>query len=317
MSEIRKLETQVLSSDGKHQLKGVVYLPEGEKKGLFHVVHGMTEYIGRYDGFMRKAAERGYVCFGYDHLGHGNTALEGELGFIAHRDGWEYLVKDVAVFERAMKEAYGEDLPLFLLGHSMGSFIVRLSVTLNADPLPEKLIVMGTGGPNPVGGLGVGIAKTIRAFRGEKHVSPFLENLAFGAYNKPFEPKRTNYDWLSANPENVDAYIADPLCGFMFTVGGYSTLLDLTAECVTPACAAKVPKELPLLLVAGDGDPVGDMGKGVQAAAQLYRDAGVDSVECKLYEGMRHEIHNEIGHEGVYDDVASWIESKIANKKEA
>ena len=96
MSEIRKLETQVLSSDGKHQLKGVVYLPEGEKKGLFHVVHGMTEYIGRYDGFMRKAAERGYVCFGYDHLGHGNTALEGELGFIALKDGWEYLVKDVA-----------------------------------------------------------------------------------------------------------------------------------------------------------------------------------------------------------------------------
>ena len=145
--------------------------------------------------------------------------------------------------------------------------------------------------------------------RGETYRSALIDGMGAGGYGKKIPNARTPLDWLSTDPAVVDAYIADELCGFMFTVGGYATLLDLTAEVVTPECAAKVPKDLPVLLVAGDGDPVGDMGKGVEAAAQLLRDAGVKEVDCKLYEGMRHEIHNEIGHEQVYDDIASWIES--------
>ena len=310
MSEIRKLETQVLSSDGKHQLKGVVYLPEGEKKGLFHVVHGMTEYIGRYDGFMRKAAERGYVCFGYDHLGHGNTALEGELGFIAHKDGWEYLVKDVAVFERAMKKEYGEDLPLFLLGHSMGSFIVRLSVTVNADPVPEKLIVMGTGGPNPVGGLGVGIAKTIRAFRGEKHVSPFLENLAFGAYNKPFASENDPKSWLTKDKSIREAYVKDPFCNYHFTISGMIDLLQLNNRSNAKTWFSSVPETLPVLLVSGEKDPVGSFSKGVNEVEAKLKECG-KNVKKILYPDCRHEILNDTCREQTAEDIFSFIEDCI------
>jgi alpha-beta hydrolase superfamily lysophospholipase len=147
--------------------------------------------------------------------------------------------------------------------------------------------------------------------RGETYRSKFIDNMGAGAYGKQIENARTNLDWLSTDEAVVDAYIADELCGFMFTVGGYATLLDLTAEVVTPACAASVPKDLPIFLVAGDGDPVGEMGKGVRAAAQLLRDAGVQVVDEKIYPGMRHEIHNEIGRDQVYDDLATWIESHI------
>ena len=143
---IKVIEKKVLSSDREHQLAGVVYLPDSAPKGLFHVVHGMTEHIGRYERFMRDLAAAGYITYGYDNLGHGKTARnESELGYIAPQDGWKLLVKDVEIFDRAMRAEYGEELPLTLMGHSMGSFIVRLSAEISG--YYDKLIIMGTGGP--------------------------------------------------------------------------------------------------------------------------------------------------------------------------
>jgi alpha-beta hydrolase superfamily lysophospholipase len=142
-----------------------------------------------------------------------------------------------------------------------------------------------------------------------------MGGMGAGGYGKQIKNARTQLDWLSTNKDVVDAYIADERCGFMFTVGGYSTLLDLTAEVVTSECASRVPKDLPVLFIAGDGDPVGNMGKGVQAAAQLLRDAGVKMVDCKLFEGMRHEIHNEIGYEMVYNQISSWVDAALQRGK--
>ena len=150
--EIKSIEVQ--STDNIHTLKGLIYIPEGEIKGIFHLVHGMCEYIGRYAHIFAALAERGYVCCGYDNLGHGKTARdENELGFIAHRDGWKYLVRDVKAFEDAVKKIY-PDIPLCLMGHSMGSFIARIAAENYGDRI-EKFIICGTGGPNTAATFGL------------------------------------------------------------------------------------------------------------------------------------------------------------------
>ena len=161
------IEKKVLSSNGANMLAGVVYLPQKEIKGYFHIVHGMTEYIGRYDAIMRILAENGYIAFGYDHLGHGHTAKDdSELGFIAERDGDDLLARDVKVFSDAMKEEYG-DFPYYLMGHSMGSFVVRMATQKYITP--DKLIVMGTGGPKGIVLFGLYLSKFIRKIRYHFH----------------------------------------------------------------------------------------------------------------------------------------------------
>ena len=179
------LEKRVLSSDGKHRLAGRVFLPKGKIRGLFQIAHGMTEHIGRYERFMERLAEEGYLAFGYDHIGHGSTATsEEELGYFAKKDGWRLVCRDVAVFAEAIRNEYGKDLPYILMGHSMGSFIARLAACHFCHP--DALIVMGTGGPNPAAGVGIALAGARCVLCGEKKRSSLLRGIAFGAYNKRF-----------------------------------------------------------------------------------------------------------------------------------
>lgn len=280
-------------------------------KGVIQIVHGMAEYIERYDDLARYFVNRGFAVCGENHIGHGTTASSPqEYGHMPAYGGKDILLADVHTLRLMVTDCF-PDVPYIMYGHSMGSFITRCYIARHGDGL-AACVLTGTGNVAPeLSKAGATLARLIAAVRGEAYHSKLIDNMGAGAYGKQIENARTNLDWLSTDPTVVDAYIADPQCGFMFTVGGYSALLDLTAECVTPECAAEVPMELPILLASGDGDPVGDMGKGVQAAAQLLRDAGVMTVDVKLYEGMRHEIHNEIGREGVYDDIASWIENAI------
>ena len=278
-------------------------------KGVVQLIHGMAEYIDRYDDFASYLVERGFVVCAEDHIGHGKSAADpSEFGHMPAHGGKDILIGDVHTLRRIVSELFPE-VPYVVYGHSMGSFIARSYIARYGEGL-AACVLSGTGNvPAALSGFGRTLARTLASMRGETYRSALIDGMGAGGYGKKIPNARTPLDWLSTDPAVVDAYIADELCGFMFTVGGYATLLDLTAEVVTPECAAKVPKDLPILLVAGDGDPVGDMGKGVEAAAQLLRDAGVKEVDCKLYEGMRHEIHNEIGHEQVYDDIAQWIES--------
>ena len=310
-----------LSHDGKTRINAKVWTSprfgDGtgdcveKPKGVVQLVHGMAEYIDRYDDFARYLVGRGFVVCAEDHIGHGRSAADpSEFGHMPAHGGKDVLLGDVHTLRRMVTELF-PGVPYVIYGHSMGSFIVRAYIARHGEGL-SACVLSGTGNvPAALSKSGRTLARILAAVKGETYRSPLIDGMGAGGYGKQIENARTPLDWLSTDDAVVDAYIADELCGFMFTVGGYSTLLDLTAEVVTPACAAGVPKDLPVLFVAGDGDPVGDMGKGVEAAAQLMRDAGVKTVDCTLYEGMRHEIHNEIGHEKVYDDIASWIEEHV------
>jgi alpha-beta hydrolase superfamily lysophospholipase len=298
------------STDGVHTLAGVAAIPSGRARAILHIVHGMTEHISRYTPTMRALAEAGILCVGYDNLGHGYTAKAGEHGFIASRDGHALLARDVAAFATAVKARLGADLPYVLMGHSMGSFIVRLAAATTFRP--DKLILMGTGGKNPLAGVALGLIALVRRIYGERHVSTFIDKLAIGNYNDRFRGEGNERNlWLTTDASVRKKYAADPLCAYMFSVGGYAALTDLTAEVVTPTCADGVPKDLPLLYVAGSQDPVGDFGKGVRAAADLMIKAGVDDVTTIMYLGMRHEILNEPDKAQVYDDVLNWIEGRL------
>lgn len=302
---IQVIEREVLSSDKQHQLKGKIYLPEGEAKGLMHVVHGMCEYIGRYDSFMREIAEAGYITFGYDHLGHGNTAKDtGELGFIAHENGWQKLTDDVYLFGDDVRKEYGEDLPFILMGHSMGSFIVRLTAA-KYDHY-DKLIVMGTGGPNPAAGAGIAVCGMLKAFKGERGYSNLVQNMAFGTYNKGFEQESDPYAWLSVNKENRDKYRVDPFCTYQFTLSAMQDLVKLNKYSNDSDWFEKMNKQKPILLTAGGEDPVGEHGAGVKKVYELLKEAGAN-VQLKLYEGYRHEILNDYCRDTVIADIKSFI----------
>ena len=281
-------------------------------KGIIQIIHGMAEYIDRYDDLAKHFVNHGFVVCAEDHIGHGKSAPDpSEYGNMPVKGGKDILLGDVRTLHKMVVALY-PGVPSIIYGHSMGSFIARAYIARFGDDI-SACVLSGTGNvPAALSKAGGTLARVLATARGEKHRSPLIDNMGAGAYGKQIENARTPLDWLSTDDSVVDAYIADDLCGFMFTVGGYATLLDLTAEVVTPACAGSVPKKLPIFLVAGDGDPVGDMGKGVHAAAELLRAAGVECVDEKIYRGMRHEIHNEIGHEQVYDDVTSWIEQAIA-----
>ncbi len=301
---IEKTIVEIPSVDGAHTLKVRVYKPEGEIKALFHVVHGMTEHVDRegYVTFMTRLAEEGYLAFAYNHLGHGDTAKDdSELGFIAEKDGWRLLVSDVANAERQIKKDY-PGLPLYLLGHSMGSFIVRLAAS---EAKPEKLIVMGTGGPNPAAGAGIALAGIIKTFCGARHPSPFIEKMAFGKYNERFDKTR-KYDWLSKDRHVQDVYAADKFCTFHFTVSALRDLVVMNKECNTKEWFSSFDKKLPVLLVSGAEDPVGDYGKGVTAVYEGLKSAGCD-VRMKLYENCRHEILNETCREETTSDILEFI----------
>lgn len=304
------------SADGMSTLKGTVYLPEGTPKGILQISHGMVEYIGRYEHFMRFTAEQGYLCCGHDHLGHGQTAHpEKGLGFFADKDGWRLLVEDVCRFGQEVKRRYGEHLPHCLLGHSMGSFIARLAIEAHGQEF-DAAVISGTGGPNPLAGMGKLLARLTAALKGAKYPSPLLDRMAFGSFNRLVAQPRTEKDWLTRDEAAVDRYLNDPYCTFLFTASAFSDLMDLTRQANRKEWFLHYPKQLPTYLFAGSDDPVGNYGKGVEYVFRHLRSAGVQDVELTLYPGGRHEMLNEINRDEVYEAVISWLNSRLKRKEE-
>lgn len=301
---VTKQSVSVLSSDGIHSLAGVVFLPEAEARGYFHVVHGMTEHMERYERLMRELAEEGWICFGYDHLGHGKTASSpDELGYIAPKNGWDLLARDVGVFFDAVRGTYGaEGLPYCLMGHSMGSFVVRLAAERYVRP--DRLIVMGTGGANPAAGAGLALIGVIRRLYGDRHISKLIYRLAFGGYNKRFGGGTTEdpSPWLTSDEEVRNRYYADPFCTFKFSVSAMGDLIRLMKYSNDARWFRNISAELPILLVAGEEDPVGNYGKGVLQVERRLRRAD-KNVRCILYPKARHEILNEFTYERVKEDI--------------
>ena len=296
------------SADGRTAIHAVEWHPAGEPAGILQIAHGVAEYALRYEPFARFLNAHGFLVVANDHLGHGESVAEGapRLCF-GEKGSWQHVVDDMYTLRCRTGEAYPE-LPYFIMGHSMGSFLTR-TYLIRYPGTVKGAILMGTG-QNPDAMLvgGKALASVLARKVGRENASDAVEKLAFGAYNKAFAPNRTGYDWLSVSEENVDAYIADPLCGGMASTGLFLELLDGMAFIKKPANLRHMNMATPVIFISGDRDPVGGMGKGVRAAYDSFRRAGVRDAELKLYPGLRHEILNEDCRAQVYDDLWEWIE---------
>ena len=303
---IQKIKKEIPSSDGVHVLRGFALVPE-EPRGIVQIAHGMTDHIGRYEAFMRYLADNGFIACGHDHLGHGTTAeSKSEHGYFAKKDGYKLLYEDVYRFGEAVKKDY-PDLPLILLGHSMGSFIVRGTVCRHPDAC-DALIVMGTSGKNPLAFPGLAVSRLIRKIRGEKFISKFVLDVAFSSYNKYMESDHP-FAWLTRDESELEKHDADPFCAFSFTVSAMCDLILLQSLCNKRRWFQSVPKALPVLVVSGENDPVGNYGGGVREVYRRLLNAGVKDVSLKLYPDMRHEILNELGKETVWEDILRFLPS--------
>lgn len=310
---VRKEEFYYDSRDHQSRIHAVKWIPDVEKPVcIFQIIHGMSEHIERYNEFARFLAGKGILVVGEDHLGHGKTAAEGgTYGYFCKEDAANVVVRDVHRLKKIMQEQYPDVLYL-IMGHSMGSFILRNYINRYGSGV-DGAIIVGTGmQPRPLLFVATILTAIQKFFLGPKHISKFMDKLAFGAYNKKFEPVRTPYDWLSVDKANVDAYMKDPMCGYTFTLNGFATLFKLIHDCCIREKIEKIPKGLPILMIAGQEDPVGDYGRGVEKAYRLYMDHGLQNVQLKLYENDRHEILNETDRELVYGDVYRWILQRIA-----
>lgn len=280
--------------------------PDFSPRAVVQIVHGMSEHVERYAPFAEFLVGRGFVVCANDHVGHGKTAGERDLGHMPLANGADVLVEDVHALREKVCERYPHARHV-MFGHSMGSFVTRVYLTRHADGL-SAAILCGTGQqPRIQTVAGRVITRLIAQTRGERHVSRFVDSLGAGAYGRAIKDARTDVDWISSDPDVVDEYIADPLCGQPFTVGAYATLASLVADATDARLARRVPKDLPLLFVAGAEDPVGDCGRGVARAVDEYRNAGVRLVEMGIYPGARHEILNEPCHEAVWHDVEEFL----------
>lgn len=299
------------SCDGLHDIYVRKWTPDGPVRGVVQIEHGVLEYIRRYDDFMQTLASHGFVAAGDDHLGHGRTVKdETELGYFGPENGWSLVVGDIHRLRRQLKADY-PDVPHILFGHSMGSFLVRTYAILNGDEL-DGLIVCGTGNQAaPLVLAGKAAAALEKRVHGPQYRSERLNNLIFGAYNVKFGETRTPNDWLCRDEAVVDAYTADPLCGGIPTVGLVYEMMRGIAFVTREKNVARMPDDLPVLLISGACDPVGDHGKGVTRAYHLMLSAGQKDVTLKLYPEGRHEILNELNKEEVYQDVLDWIEKRI------
>lgn len=303
------------SSSGLTDIYALSYTPadEGEVKGIVQICHGMAEHCKRYDEFARFLCKNGYAVFINDHLGHGNSvARDEELGFFGESSGVGDLVNDAKILSDLARSLH-PDKPFFIFGHSMGSFIAR-KYTEKFGMNIDGAVFCGTSGTNPAAGIAVKIADFIGSKKGYTHRSEFINKIAFGGYNKRVEEKRTDFDWLTRDESAVDRYIEDPKCGFLFTCAGYRDLFTLLKSVSQRSWYENVPFILPILLIAGAEDPVGEYGKGVKQVFRDLKKTGHKDVSLKLYENDRHEILNELNRHQVYDDVLSWL-SEAAEKK--
>ena len=299
------------SSTGKNKIHARMCVPDAEPRAIVQIIHGIAEYIDRYDEFMSFLADNGIIAVGTDHLGHGKSIeSEEQTGFFAYDNGWDYVVRDEEVLRLAMHENYPE-LPIIVFGHSMGSFMARTLLIRYPDAF-NAAIISGTGNQGAAlvnGGLIMG--NLVTGLNGAHHYSKFLNNLAFGSYNKIYENPKTEYDWLSRDEANVQKYIDDPLCGFIPSCCLFRDMMTGVKFITNKKNLTAMNKDMPVYFMSGDMDPVGECGKGVQKAYNNFLEAGMKDVSIKLYPGGRHEMLNDINKDEVYTDILAWLESKI------
>ena len=299
------------SCNGQGKIFVREWIPPEETCAILLIAHGMAEHSNRYHEFASFLSEYGVLVAALDHCGHGKSVRNADdLGFFAEKDGWNLLVQNIHRLRTIEEEAHPHT-PVFLLGHSMGSFLVRTYIMEHSEGLAGALLC-GTGEtPIPVIRAGKALAALERKKFGARHRSERLNRLSFGSFNKAFAPNRTNFDWLTRDDAIVDEYAADPYCGFIFTVSAFNDLFDGLLAIQNRRSLAKILPTLPIFLFSGAQDPVGNNGRGVQKVAHALLDAGVKNVTVKLYANGRHEILNELNRGQVYSDVLTWIENRL------
>lgn len=296
------------SKDGKNTVHACLWLPQGKAKAVVQLIHGMCEYAERYAPFAQFLNEHGYIVCADDHLGHGKTAkTEEDLGYFNDQRDYNIVVEDIHELKLTVQKQTGE-LPWLVLGHSMGSFFCRKYISVYGNEFAGA-VIMGTGFKSSITlNTALSAVKASARSHGWRYRSNTIKKLAFGSYNKKFRPARTGNDWLSKNPQNVDAYEKDPLCGFDFTNNGYFILFSIIKQACSKPVINAVPKNLPVYFVAGALDPVGDYGKGVIRAVNKFHKAGVKNVSLTLYEDSRHEILNDDCKQQVQNDLLAFFE---------
>ncbi len=301
----RKEFTVVSDYDGL-SLQGVLYEPETSPKGIVQLVHGMAEYKKRYEPFMQFLCENGYIAACHDHRGHGDTAKNpDDYGWFGDWSG-NVIVEDAVQVTKYLKSAY-PDLSLTLFGHSMGAMVTRCYLREH-DELLEKAIICGSPSKNPLAGMGIAVEKCIRFFRGGRHRSKMLAFLSTGNGDGNF-PGEGKGAWLTRDRSAVERFHGDPKCGYCFTCNGFENLFKLLKRSFTKKGHALRNPALPILCVSGSDDPVLGGKKKWRKTVDFLKEVGYERVRDKLYEGMRHEILNEVGKEEVYSDLLSFIEN--------
>jgi len=309
---VRSGDFKFLTED-KTEIFTYRWLPDDDKtiKAAVQIVHGMAEHAERYGEFAAFLADKGFAVYGDDHRGHGKTA--GSLkntGFFAKENGWNLVVNDEIELTKIIRKE-NPSIPVFLLGHSMGTFIIRDYIFTQSNSV-DGVILSGTScDPGVMANLGKMIAKWQIKKNGFKAKSPLLDKLSFGKFNSYFKPNRTAFDWLSTNDENVDRYIADPYCGSVFSAGFFYDLIYGVKKVNLFENIEKVSKKLPIFLISGEKDPVGNFTKGVMKVFNDYKKAKLTDVSYKFYKGFRHEILKETNRLEVYNDITDWLNKHI------
>lgn len=310
---MKKEEFYFDSRDNRSKIHAVRYTPEnGEVKCIVQIVHGMAEYAERYEELAEFLTGKGFVVTGEDHLGHGKSiGEEGVYGYFCEQDPATVVVRDVHRLKKLTQQQY-PGIPYYFIGHSMGSFILRNYLCRYGSGI-DGAVIMGTGMQS---GALIAASKLLAAvckvFQGSQHESRLIDRAAFGQYNRKIANPRTEADWLSKDEKRVDAYIADPKCGFVFTINGFQTLFELIARIRKPENLSKMPRDLPVYIVSGTDDPVGDYGKGVKRAYQSLKDAGLTELQMKLYDTDRHELMNELDRDVIMQDIYQWITQQLS-----
>lgn len=281
-------------------------LPESPVRATVQIVHGLAEYIDRYDEFMSYLAEAGFAVYGNDHIGHGNSVHEDRWGYVGEQAGWNVMLTDILTLADQVSGKH-PDVPHFLFGHSMGSFLARSLLIKHPDRY-DGTVICGTGHPARAVTMG---ARALAAMEIKRHgpgyYSQLLDSVMNKQYNGGYENPRTAFDWISSDPNRVDEYIADPKCGFVPTAGLISEILKGVSFITARRNLERMSKDVPVYFISGAADPVGELSQGVIRAYKAFLKAGMKDVSLKLYPDLRHEIMLETCRDEVMTDVLNWL----------
>lgn len=290
------------------------WLPDAPARAVVQIIHGLAEHSGRYAQLAQALAGAGYAVYAHDLPGHGPRVEPQARGHFADRRGWRLAVASIRDTQRLAQQEQAR-LPLFMLGHSMGSYLLQYYVADFGDTLAGAVFSATTGEFGPMRRIGLALVRAEALFYGRHHPSAVGEALSFKTFNKKFRPARTDFDWLSRDPAEVDRYVADPHCGFRCTTGLWMDLLECAGKLTEPARLRRIPKSLPVLLIAGSDDPVSGGAKGPRALERKYSTAGVRDIETRIYPQGRHELFNDLCREEVTADLVRWIGNHLSAVK--